>query len=87
MKTQKEKSSYNNQVPESSECYYIPEILFKKPYSSYSSEAKILLGITISMAENASSIIEVAEILNRLGKENISALFNDLQELKARGDS
>lgn len=68
-------------------CYYIPEIMFEKPFSSYSSEAKILLGITMSMAENATSIMEVAEILNKLGNETVSAIYTDLQKTKARGEA
>lgn len=32
-------------------------------------------------------IMEVAEILNKLGNETVSAIYTDLQKTKARGEA
>ncbi len=69
-------------------CYYLPKnLLSDKAFSGFSISSKMLTGILLSCAENSQTIVETAELINMLGKEQIKRMLNELNSEKGNQDA
>ena len=65
------------------QCYYLPkELLTNKDFAGFSTSSKLLAGIIFSCAENGQTVMETAELIEKLGKNKISRILKNLAEEK-----
>ena len=58
------------------QCIYLPKELM----TNYSAETKLLFGMILSNSVTASAVMNVADLINQLGKAEINALQGELKK-------
>lgn len=62
------------------QCIYLPKELMTNVYNGYSAETKLLFGMILSNSVTASAVMNVADLINQLGKAEINALQGELKK-------
>ena len=62
------------------QCIYLPKELMTNEYNGYSAETKLLFGMILSNSVTASAVMNVADLINQLGKAEINALQGELKK-------
>lgn len=62
------------------QCIYLPKKIMSSEYNGYSAETKLLFAIILSNAVTASAVMNVADLINQLGKAEISTLQGELKK-------
>ena len=62
------------------QCIYLPKELMTNGYNGYSAETKLLFGMILSNSVTASAVMNVADLINQLGKAEINALQGELKK-------
>lgn len=66
------------------QCIYLPKELMTNEYNGYSAETKLLFGMILSNSVTASAVMNVADLINQLGKAEINALQGELKKTNER---
>mgnify|MGYP000606413924 CR=1 FL=1 len=66
------------------QCIYLPKELMTNEYNGYSAETKLLFGMILSNSVTASAVMNVADLINQLGKAEINALQGELKKATKR---
>ena len=62
------------------QCIYLPKELMTNEYNGYSAQTKLPLGMILSNSVTASAVMNVAALINQLGKAEINALQGELKK-------
>ncbi len=62
------------------QCIYLPKEIMSNEYNGYSAETKLLFAMILSNAVTASAVMNVADLINQLGKADISTLHGELKK-------
>lgn len=65
-------------------CFVLPNDLFNPEFSEYSNQAKLLFAIALSETETARSLMELSDIIRKLGDRKIASY---LREIKKSADT
>ena len=60
--------------------YYLPHELLTPEFSDFSPYSKMLFAITLTEAENAKAIVELSDLIHKVGYRRITAYMKELRE-------
>lgn len=64
-------------------CFVLPNELFNPEFSEYSNQSKLLFAISLSEAETAKSLVELSDIIRKLGDRKIASYIREIKKSAA----
>lgn len=61
-------------------CFVLPNELFTPDFSEFSNQSKLLFAIAISEAETAKSLMELSDIIRKLGDRKIASYIREIKK-------
>lgn len=61
-------------------CFYIPKQLLTPEYARFSAESRMLFSMIFTNAEHTKSILETAELIQSIGKNELYNMRHEFEE-------
>lgn len=67
-------------------CFALPHELFDPEYSEFSNQSKLLFAIALSEAETAKSLMELSELIRRIGDKKIASYVREIKKTSSNAE-